>query len=169
MRHYLSRQSLAVGVAALVLLAGCASPPANVKSAPSTATATPDIAVVARTLKTYQPGKTTFDDFKRDAHLLDEPPPAPPRSYLNPDPVSISGTSSNPHYYSAPEGGPWMIFETSEEQTSTTTSSTGAGTSSSTTYSRKYVVGDVKKPICVLVFDQQGVLTGISPVPKPAP
>jgi hypothetical protein len=138
--------------AIIAFLAGCSSPQA-------------DVQVVARTLQTYQVGKTTMGDFIRDAHLVSATLPKPTPSYLDTEAFSpdVSGI-----VYEAAKGSPWMIYESSVNQTSTKTSSTFSGDNSTSTYTQKFVVGDIKKPICILSFDKDGKLTNIAPVPGKA-
>jgi hypothetical protein len=146
----ISLEKIVVCPALVAFLAGCSSPQSNVQ-------------VVARTLQSYQVGKTTMADFIRDAHLVNATLPKPSPSYLDSGMFSIPDESRN--VYEAPAAGPWKIYESSVDQTSTKTSSTISGISSTFTYSQKFVVGDVKKPICILSFNQRGDLTNISPVP----
>lgn len=144
----------------IVLVGGCSMPQ-------------PDVAVVHTTLQAYRIGVTTFDDFKRDTHLamveqtITNAPPFP-QSYLmqqagvpdqaRPDSVVIykPPTQKKVLVYEVPVGSPWKIYETGVSE------NFSHGVFSST---RKFVVGDIDKPISILSFDKQGQLVSISSIP----
>ena len=133
--------------ALVAVIAGCASP-------------RPKIDVVAQTLRTYQVGKTTFQDFKKDAGLImtERPTPnfQPQHSYLNPQRQNVLEMMTKTQtVYGVPQGSPWKIYETGENVSLI-----------SGRFSRKlmFVVGDINKPISILTFDGKGGLAEISPV-----
>ena len=144
--YCISHRSPSLAWAALItFVAGCASPP-------------PDVRVVAKTLATYQVGKTTFADFKKDAGLFMKEPPAPSvpaqKSYLNPQSPTFDQLKTQ-KVYAVPEGRPWKIYETGN------TFTLNHGKYSET---HKFVVGDVNKPISILAFDREVNLISIAPI-----
>src|ERR1043165_2698183 len=109
--------------ALVAVIAGCASP-------------RPNIDVVAQTLRTYQVGKTTFQDFKKNAGLIMT---EPQHSYLNPQHQNVMEMMTKTQtVYGVPQGSPWKIYETGENVSLI-----------SGRFSRKlmFVVGDINKPI----------------------
>ena len=130
----------------ITFIGGCASPQPNVD-------------VVAQTLQTYQVGKTTFADFKKDAGLVivERPTPKMPTSYLSPKPATPDELRPKTQkVYAVPVGSPWKIYEIGE----TATLDHGKFWHTS-----RFVIGDTQKPISILAFDDQGNLTGITQVP----
>jgi len=126
-----------------------------VKAVPHTSTPPPSLEVVAQTLKTYQIGKTTMEDFIRDADLVKMTNSPFPPTYLNSQPLTSFPTEN---MYRPRTAGPWRIYKTNVEQNSPKEGVT-------VTPMRQYEVGDIEKPICILTFDNEGKLTNISPVP----
>jgi hypothetical protein len=148
MKPSLRSFTFAIWIASAAFLAGCASSRVNV-------------AVVSQTLQTYQVGRTTFWDFKRDAVLTlvvrTNPAVQHPTSYLTPTNTFTDILSPTPvKYYASPKGSPWKIYETQETRTSINGRSK---------HTWKFVVGDLNRPISILTFDSGGALTEISPVP----
>ena len=85
----------------ITFIGGCASPQ-------------PKVDVVAQTLQTYQVGKTTFADFKKDAGLVivERPTPKMPTSYLSPQPTTPDELRPKTQkVYAVPVGSPWKIYE----------------------------------------------------------
>ena len=133
------------------LIAGCAEPPSKVASPSPTQSPQPNIETVAQTLKTYQVGRTSIEDFIRDAGLINTTFPSQSNSEPRP-PVLYSS-------FRTTTGSPWKIYETSFAQ---------GQAFGRVTQTRKYVVGDIKRPICILAFGNEGKLTSIAPVTDPA-
>jgi hypothetical protein len=139
---------LLTGAASIAFITGCTSPQI-------------DVAIVNQTLQTYQPGKTTFKDFKKDAGLIVVERPAPDyfnqHSYLNPQPAipyqAIPKTQTN---YDVPAGSPWKIYETGQSV---------SFINGKFSQAYKFAVGDINHPISILAFDGHGNLTSISPIP----
>lgn len=134
-------------------ITGCASPQVKTTIAPDASLPQPNVEVVARTLRTYQVGKTTIEDFIHDAELKNATFPS--RSPLDPP--------SPPNFlvrcmFRTRSGSPWRIYGTRVDQTSH-----NGGLSVERT--RIYEVGDINKPICYLTFGNDGKLTNISPAP----
>jgi hypothetical protein len=163
MRHNSLKQKIVIFTASIAFLAGCSSAQTNGKATVKTSLPQPNLQVVTRTLQSYQAGKTTMEEFIRDAHLIYTTLPKPAPSYLDSKLFSIPEEARND--YETPTDSPWKIYESSVEQTSTKTSYTYKGNNSSSSYAQKFVVGDTNKPICILTFDGQGKLTNISPLP----
>jgi hypothetical protein len=141
-------RSCITALALLLAVTGCASSRRNRD-------------VVRNTLASYQIGRTTFQDFKKDAGLVQtqRPPPKEPPSYLNPNRASWFPQTQTAWISQSP----WRIYETAEY----------SGLSKGTfTQHWKFVVGDQTQAICILTFDGQGRLANISPVEvlqKPSP
>jgi hypothetical protein len=134
----------------------------------------PPADVVRKTIQTYQVGVTTFTDFKEDAKLEEMKPDSnktPTHSYLNPelDSMDTKFPGALP-FYTTSENSPWKILEQGAESSSEsrTTSGIRAGKSSSSssqTSKSKFVVGDAKGPVCILIFDGAGKLAELKPLP----
>jgi hypothetical protein len=142
-----------------VLMAACGSQPSD---------------VVRKTIQTYQIGVTTFADFKKDASLEEMKPDSdkpPTHSYLNPELDSVdSKMPGGSQFYTTSKKNPWQILEQNTESVSEFHSISGLfsgkpSSSSSNTKKSKFVVGDVKGPVCILVFDDAGKLTELKPLP----
>ena len=142
-----------------LLMAACASQPSS---------------AVRKTIQTYRVGVTTFADFKKDANLEEMKPDAdepPTHSYLNPELDSMdSKITGDMPMYTTSEKSPWKIIEQGAESGSTSYTISGdlfgkSSASSSQTNESKFVVGDSKGPICILIFDGTGKLTEIKPLP----
>jgi len=151
MRHDSFKLTFAMLAASIAFMAGCSAPQPKVEPVTTASLPQLDVQIVARTLQTYQVGKTTIQDFIRDADLANATFPS--RSYLDPGPPDFLVRCM----FRPRAGSPWRIYETSVDQ-----HSFGGGVVYRT---RKYVVGDINKPICILAFDQDGKLTSDSPVP----
>ena len=130
--------------------------------------------VVRKTIQTYRTGVTTFADFKRDAVLEEykpEPINPPAHSYLNPALDSTdSKMSGGTTFYDTPKKSPWKILEQGTESSSQSFTTSGLlfgkpHSSSSSTKKLKFVVGDAKGPVCILVFDDAGKLLEIKTLP----
>jgi hypothetical protein len=130
--------------------------------------------IVRKTIQTYRVGVTVFADFKKDASLEEMKPDSdkqPPHSYLNPESDKMdSKMSDSSVFYTTSSKNPWKILEESAESNSELRISSGllAGkpaSSSSKTKKSKFVVGDAKGPVCILVFDDAGKLTELKPLP----
>jgi hypothetical protein len=132
----------------IAFMAGCAS-------------SQPKVGLAARTLRTYQVGKTTFADFAKDASLVLVERPAPnfqsQNSDLKAQPWSEKEVKPQTEkVYQASHGSAWKIYGTGTD----VSLSSGRWSSRS-----RFVVGDVAKPIFVLTFDGGDHLIDISPVP----
>jgi len=111
----------------------------------------PDVTVVAQTLQSYQPGKTTLAEFIKDSGLtVTNQPNSSQPPYLSQD----SSPPATHQVYTAVK--PWWIYETSENM---------SFIHLKFSQTQKYVVGDIHHPISILTFDGTGTLTSISPVP----
>ena len=144
--HYNSTKHLFLFCTISILLVGnCSAPEPNVEA-------------VSQTLQTYQVGKTTIEDFIRDADLINAtfPPPYPTDVGTNP-PASFLLKCN----FRTTPGSPWKIYETGLE--------TKHGYGFEFKQTRKYVVGNTNKPISILAFDKEGNLESISPPPNAPP
>jgi hypothetical protein len=132
-------------LALIAFITGCASQP-------------PDVAIVAQTLQTYEVGKTTFADFKRDTGLtiVQRSPaaePAQPLYLLYQQPTWIPMTQ---WVYRVPAGSPWRIYGV---QHYWKVHKWEWGSSRSD----RFTVGDIHHPISILTFGGDGDLINISP------
>lgn len=102
---------------------------------------------VAATLQSYQPGKTTFEDFKRDARLEVAGLPATL--------VSYKGSSEVSRLYVTMRTSPWRIYKRGDYLT---VNDWRVG------HLWQFAVGNEHQVISVLTFNGQGQLVGILPV-----
>ncbi len=130
--------------------------------------------VVRKTIQTYQIGVTTFTDFKKDANLEEMKPVSDkPTTHQYLDPQLGSMDSKIPGalpIYTTGENSPWKILEQGAESSSESRTTSGImlgkpSSSSSQTSKSKFVVGDPKGPVCILIFDGAGKLTELKPLP----
>ena len=130
----------------LALVTGCVSyPPPGV-----------DVAIVTQTLQSYQVGKTTFADFKRDTGLI---------IGQRPEPAGVGDAQLYYYYlqppwnprlsrvYSVPNGSPWRIYGVQHYTDLTMRESSRT---------ERFVVGDINHPISILTFRGDGSLISIS-------
>jgi hypothetical protein len=130
------------GIALAAFITGCSSPQ-------------PDVDIVAQTLQTYQIGKTTFADFKKDSGLTEAEEPIPQQqSYLPPPALSAAPVPTTHRVYKVVM--PWRVYQQSENV------SFMNGHLSET---QIFVVGDIQHPISILTFNGSGHLTDVSPAP----
>lgn len=132
----------------ITLMTGCASPRPDI-----------DVAIVTQTLQSYQVGKTTFADFKRDAGLKivarPDPAPAPPVP-LNSGYILYPPPAWNPRMqmlYVLPQGSPWRIYGVQHYTNMMSRESSRT---------ERFVVGDIDHPISILIFGGDGSLLSIS-------
>jgi hypothetical protein len=135
------------GLALLLFISGCATSPSGGNS-------------VGETLKSYQVGKTTFRDFKRDARLTFEvrtvDNPNARRSYLHPNSQPKKITREG---WVVSPGSPWKIYETGNYWFY------GTGPEGKKSVDeRSYVVGDTKRPMMILTFEGETTLKKMTPV-----
>ena len=114
--------------------------------------------MVTAALNSYQVGKTTLEDLKKDTGMALVGIPAdpvifPPKSYIFPQPFSIK--LPDPMLYILPPGSPWKIYETRPKMEIF---------NGKTTRAWAFVIGDTNKPVCLIEFGFDNVLTNISPV-----
>ena len=110
-----------------------------------------NIEMVSQALQSYQTGKTTIRDFVRDAKLINLFYPELNTTNINSNAAPIDLERMVRSNYQVPSGSPWKIYETGK-------SSNKASGSFSFTSRWKFVVGDTDKPICILSFDEEGIL-----------
>jgi hypothetical protein len=155
-----------LGTTLIVFITGCASPDADAPIVSYNIAPKPDVAIVRQTLQTYQAGKTTFADFKRDAGLVMMQRPSialPKLSYLGrPPAIPLRPQSTTPDqaksepvtYYGVPAGSPWILYGFQDNM------NINRGTLTET---HTFFVGDINHVISILEFDKQGNLTKILP------
>ena len=73
-------------------------------------------------------------------------------------------------FYTTSKKSPWKILEQGAESKSESRSISGSwfsqpGSSASKTVKSKFVVGDSRGPVCILVFDGAGKLSELKPLP----
>jgi hypothetical protein len=147
--HTLMQRKLnivSIGIAFIVFISGCASPDGDTPIVAYGIAPTSNVSVVRQTLQSYQAGKTTFTDFRKDAGLVTADRQPRPPLYIKPQPADPQKN------YMASDGSPWKIYSLMFNARILN----GVLFETNTC-----VVGDTNHPISILIFDGQGKLTRI--------
>lgn len=111
---------------------------------------------VNETLQKYQVGVTKYSDFRNDTGLV-ELEAQNQTSYLTPQPQTALAWAPQTHReYKLPKNSQWKIYQIGESVHVEHWKITA---------NRRFVVGDRKTPLCILSFNEAGILTDKSPVP----